>query len=66
MVSGIVLDAATLEPQKGMLVGVHRADAPDSAFRTLRFERASKTDDMDVSLSADSKGFRIIFCSGGC
>ena len=46
MVSGIVLDAATLEPQKGMLVGVHRADAPDSAFRTLRFERASKTDDM--------------------
>lgn len=44
-ISGIVLDAATLEPQQGMLVGVHRAEAPDSAFATLRFERATKTDD---------------------
>ena len=44
-ISGIVLDAATLEPQQGMIVGVHRADAPDSAFRTLRFDRATKTDD---------------------
>jgi len=44
-ISGIVLDAATLEPQQGMLVGVHSAAAPDSALRTLRFERATKTDD---------------------
>lgn len=44
-ISGIVLDAATLEPQQGILVGAHRADAPDSALRTLRFERATKTDD---------------------
>ncbi|MCM1319916.1 MAG: Ig-like domain-containing protein [Muribaculaceae bacterium] len=44
-ISGIVLDAATLEPQQGMLVGVHSAAAPDSALKTLRFERATKTDD---------------------
>lgn len=44
-ISGVVLDAATLEPQQGMLVGVHRAEAPDTALRTLRFERATKTDD---------------------
>lgn len=44
-IAGVVLDAATLEPQQGMLVGVHRADAPDTAFRTLRFDRATKTDD---------------------
>lgn len=44
-ISGVVLDAATLEPQQGMLVGVHMAEAPDSALRTLRFERATKTDD---------------------
>ena len=44
-ISGIVLEAATLEPQKGVLVGVHSAEAPDSALRTLRFERVTKTDD---------------------
>lgn len=44
-ISGIVLDASTLEPQQGMLVGVHSAESPDSALRTLRFERATKTDD---------------------
>lgn len=44
-ISGMVLDAATLEPQQGMLVGVHPAEAPDSALRTLRFCRATKTDD---------------------
>ncbi|MCM1005761.1 MAG: Ig-like domain-containing protein [Prevotella sp.] len=44
-ISGIALDAATLEPQQGMLVGVYRADAPDSAFKTLRFDRVTKTDD---------------------
>lgn len=44
-VSGIVLDAKTLEPQQGMLVGLHPADAPDSALRTLRFQRATKTDE---------------------
>lgn len=44
-IGGMVLDAATLEPQQGVLVGVHSAEAPDSAFRTLRFERATKTDD---------------------
>lgn len=44
-ISGMVLDAATLEPQNGVLVGVHRAEAPDTALRTLRFERATKTDE---------------------
>lgn len=42
---GVVLDAYTLEPQQNILVGVHRADAPDSALRTLPFERVTKTDD---------------------
>lgn len=43
--SGIALDAYTLEPQQGIVVGVHRADAPDSALATLPFERLTKTDD---------------------
>ena len=44
--SGIVLDAATLEPQQGFLVGAHLASAPDTALRTLRFARATKTDEL--------------------
>lgn len=43
-ISGMVLDARTLEPQQGMLVGVHTSEA-DSAFRTLPFERMARTDD---------------------
>lgn len=43
-ISGIVLQADNLEPQQQMLVGVHRAEAPDTAFRTLRLERVAKTD----------------------
>lgn len=42
---GVVLDAYTLEPQQNMLVGVHHAESPDSALRTLRFERATRTDE---------------------
>ena len=45
-IAGVALDAYTLEPQQGMLIGVHPADAPDSALTTLRFLRATKTDDM--------------------
>lgn len=42
--SGIVLDALTLEPQQGILVGAY-TNLADSAFLTLPFERATRTDD---------------------
>lgn len=45
-ISGIVLQADNLEPRQQMLVGVHRAEAPDTAFRTMRLERVAKTDAM--------------------
>ena len=44
MISGMVLGAEDLEPQQGMLVGLH-SNLADSAFRTLRFDRIAKTDD---------------------
>ena len=44
MVSGMVLGAEDLEPQQGMLVGLH-TNLADSAFRTLRFDRIAKTDE---------------------
>ena len=43
-VSGMVLGAADLEPQQGIIVGLH-SNTADSAFRKLRFDRISKTDD---------------------
>lgn len=43
-ISGIVLDSRTLEPQQGILVGVH-TNAADSAFTHLRLERVARTDD---------------------
>ena len=42
-VSGLVLDAATLEPVQGMLVGLH-SNLEDSAFTTLPIERVGRTD----------------------
>lgn len=42
-VSGVLLEAANLEPVKGMLVGLH-ANLADSAFTTLPFDRVSRTD----------------------
>lgn len=42
-VSGTMLQAADLEPVKGMLVGLH-ADLADSAFTKLPFDRVSRTD----------------------
>lgn len=42
-VSGTVLNAADLEPVKGMLVGLH-ANLADSAFTTLPFDRVGRTD----------------------
>lgn len=41
-ISGMVLEARTLEPAQGMLVGVYGTDA-DSAITTLRMERIAKT-----------------------
>lgn len=43
-ISGIVLDAQTLEPQQGMLVGVHN-ETEDSLFRKKPLLRAARTDD---------------------
>lgn len=57
-VSGYVLDASNLEPIKGMLVGLYwvgplssdsidedlTEELPDSVFRTVPFERISRTD----------------------
>lgn len=42
-VSGYVLDAATLEPVKGILVGLH-SNMADSTFNKQPFERVSRTD----------------------
>ena len=42
-VSGIVLNAADLEPIKGILVGLHK-NLNDSAFTQLPFDRVSRTD----------------------
>lgn len=42
--AGILLNAENLEPMPGMTVGVHLNPA-DSAFRTLPFDRTSRTDD---------------------
>lgn len=42
-VAGTVLNAANLEPVKGMLVGLH-ANLTDSAFTKLPFERVGRTD----------------------
>jgi len=43
-VSGTVLNAADLEPVKGMLVGLYDASAPDSAFTTKPLVRVGRTD----------------------
>jgi hypothetical protein len=48
-VSGHVLNAGNLEPIKGILVGLYKVDdqqghLPDSVFRTIPFERISRTD----------------------
>lgn len=42
-VSGTLLNAANLEPVKGLLVGLH-ANLADSAFTKLPFERVGRTD----------------------
>lgn len=43
-ISGMVLDSHTLEPQQGMLVGIHTSEA-DTAFSRIRLERVARTDD---------------------
>lgn len=42
-VAGTLLNAANLEPVKGMLVGLH-SNLADSAFTTLPFDRVGRTD----------------------
>lgn len=44
MISGMVLDAQTLEAPGGIYVGLHSNPA-DSAFRKTRFDRIAKTND---------------------
>lgn len=43
-IAGMVLNAQTLEPLQGKLVGIH-SNLADSAFRTSRFDRIARTDD---------------------
>lgn len=43
-ISGVLLDAATLEPMPGITIGVH-SDLADSAFTTTSFVRTSRTND---------------------
>ena len=43
-VSGYVLEAENLEPIKGIAVGLYKADAPDSVFRTEPLLRITRTD----------------------
>lgn len=43
-VSGMVLSADGLEPQQGMIVGLH-SNLSDTAFATIPLERIAKTDD---------------------
>ena len=44
-VSGMVLHALTLEPQQGVIVGIHSC-LDDSAFKTLQFERIARTNSL--------------------
>ncbi len=44
-VSGMVLDARTLEPQQGMLVGIH-SNLEDSALTTMPFARIARTNQL--------------------
>ncbi len=43
-VGGIVLDSHTLEPQQGVIVGLH-SNLADSAFQTIKLERIARTND---------------------
>lgn len=43
-ISGMVLAAENLEPQQGMIVGIH-SNFDDTTFRRVRLERVAKTDD---------------------
>lgn len=42
-ISGMVLEARTLEPAQGMLVGVYNSNEPDSVITTIPFERVTRT-----------------------
>lgn len=43
-VAGIVLDSHTLEPQQGVVVGLH-SNLADSAFQKIKLERVARTND---------------------
>lgn len=43
-VAGIVLDSHTLEPQQGVVVGLH-SNLADSAFHKVKLERVARTND---------------------
>lgn len=44
--SGMVLEARTLEPAQGMLVGAYPSTAPDSAIAKLPLERVTRTNQL--------------------
>lgn len=42
-ISGMVFEAANLEPAQAMIVGAYRADLPDSAITTMALDRVTRT-----------------------
>lgn len=42
-ISGMVFEAANLEPAQAMLVGAYKADVPDSAITTMALDRVTRT-----------------------
>lgn len=54
-IAGVVLDAKTLEPQQGVLVGAYTA-LTDTTFRKVPFERVTKTDDRGRFVLRSLKG----------
>lgn len=45
-ISGMVMEARTLEPAQGMLVGAYRSEDPDSAILTMPFDRVTRTNQL--------------------
>lgn len=62
-VSGRVLGAEDFEPQKGMLVGLYPADAPDSIFRTQPMMRVARTNEQgEYSIKGVAMGEYKLVC----
>ena len=64
MIGGTLIDAHTLNPVSGVLVGIH-SNLNDSAFQKLPFERISKTNDKgEFWIKGVKKGAYKVFALG--